>query len=149
MALSTVSGILTRIGMGKLGRLGLEPVRRYERGRPGELVHVDVKKLGRFAAARHRVTGSMRRPQDPDDAAIRGRGVLGWEFVHIAINDCTRLAYAALADRAVLVVDQVLYLAPDRDLATLRLRLGLLGAVFATRLLPSILLAQPPLCGSV
>src|SRR3954447_13801179 len=49
MALSTVSGILTRIGMGRLGRLGLEPAERYERERPGELVHVDVKKLGRIA----------------------------------------------------------------------------------------------------
>src|SRR5215217_1080388 len=46
--LSTVSGILTRIGMGKLGRLGLEPARRYERAHPGELVHVDVKRLGRI-----------------------------------------------------------------------------------------------------
>jgi transposase len=51
MALSTVSAILTRIGMGKLGRLGLEPARRYERERPGELVHIDVKKLGRIDAA--------------------------------------------------------------------------------------------------
>src|SRR3954452_1951620 len=48
MPLSTVSGILTRIGMGKLGRLGLEPAQRYERERPGELIHVDVKKLGRI-----------------------------------------------------------------------------------------------------
>jgi transposase len=48
MALSTVSGILTRIGLGKLGRLGLEPVQRYERARPGELIHIDVKKLGRI-----------------------------------------------------------------------------------------------------
>jgi hypothetical protein len=48
MALSTVSGILTRIGLGKLGRVGLEPAVRYERSRPGELVHVDVKKLGRI-----------------------------------------------------------------------------------------------------
>src|SRR5690348_13745773 len=48
MALSTVSGILTRIGMGKLGRLGLEPAQRYERERPGELIHIDVKKLGRM-----------------------------------------------------------------------------------------------------
>src|SRR6476469_2587409 len=48
MALSTVSGILTRIGMGKLGRLGLEPAQRYERERPGELIHIDVKKLGRI-----------------------------------------------------------------------------------------------------
>src|SRR6202044_836108 len=48
MALSTVSGILTRIGMGKLGRLGLGPAHRYERERPGELLHIDVKKLGRI-----------------------------------------------------------------------------------------------------
>jgi transposase-like protein len=48
MALSTVSGILTRIGMGRLGRLGLEPAERYEREHPGELVHIDVKKLGRI-----------------------------------------------------------------------------------------------------
>ena len=48
MPLSTVSGILTRIGMGRLGRLGLEPAVRYERSRPRELVHVDVKKLGRI-----------------------------------------------------------------------------------------------------
>src|SRR5439155_14079789 len=49
MPLSTVSGILTRVGMGRLGRLGLERPRRYERSRPGELVHVDVKKLGRVS----------------------------------------------------------------------------------------------------
>src|ERR1700733_7364829 len=59
MALSTVSGILTRIGMGKLGRLGLEPVHRYERARPGELIHIDVKKLGRIHhGAGHRFTGN-------------------------------------------------------------------------------------------
>ena len=52
MAETTVSGILTRIGLGRLGRLGLEPARRYERSRPGELIHVDVKKLGRIASAR-------------------------------------------------------------------------------------------------
>jgi transposase InsO family protein len=94
MALSTVSGILTRVGMGKLGRLGLEPARRYERQRPGELVHIDVKKLGRFDAAGHRVTGSKRGRKTQNTSAGRGRGVVGWEFVHIAIDDCTRLAYA-------------------------------------------------------
>src|SRR3984957_14155250 len=58
MALSTVSGILTRIGMGKLGRLGLEPAQRYERARPGELIHINVKKLGRIHdGAGHRFTG--------------------------------------------------------------------------------------------
>jgi transposase len=61
MPQTTVSGILTRIGMGKLGRLGLEPAQRYERARPGELVHVDVKKLGRIeAGAGKRVRGGKR-----------------------------------------------------------------------------------------
>jgi transposase len=64
MALSTVSGILTRIGMGKLGRLGLEPAVRYERERPGELVHIDVKKLGRIqGGAGHRITVDLGTTQ--------------------------------------------------------------------------------------
>src|SRR5437588_9310667 len=58
MALSTVSGILTRIGMGKLGRLGLEPARRYERAHPGELIHIDVKTLGRTTRPGWRPWGS-------------------------------------------------------------------------------------------
>jgi transposase InsO family protein/transposase len=96
MALSTVSGILTRIGMGKLGRLGLEPAHRYECARPGQLVHVDVKKLGRIhAGAGKRVTGLKRNPRrtrvDRDGV---NRKTIGWEYVHIAIDDCTRLAYA-------------------------------------------------------
>src|SRR6266849_3497325 len=100
MALSTVSGILTRIGMGKLGRLGLEPVERYERARPGELIHIDVKKLGRILVAGHAVTGNRKTQRattyTPDGRRI---GDAGWEFVHIAIDDCTRLAYAeVLAD---------------------------------------------------
>jgi transposase InsO family protein len=95
MALSTVSGILTRIGMGKLGRLGLEPAQRYERERPGELIHVDVKKLGRIhAGAGHRVTGRRRGNPRVTDAEGRRPSQVGWEFVHIAIDDCTRLAYA-------------------------------------------------------
>jgi hypothetical protein len=56
MPLSTVSGILTRIGLGRLGRLGLEPAERDERQRPGELIHVDIKKLGRITLPGHRVT---------------------------------------------------------------------------------------------
>jgi Integrase core domain len=96
MALSTVSGILTRIGMGRLGRLGLEPARRYERARPGELVHVDVKKLGRIErGAGKRITGVKRNPRRTRvDAAGIKRKIIGWEYVHIAIDDCTRLAYA-------------------------------------------------------
>ena len=95
MPLSTVSGVLTRIGMGKLGRLGLEPVERYERARPGELIHIDVKKLGRIeGGAGHRITGTRRyNPTTTTPGGIR-RGLVRWEFVHIAIDDCTRLAYA-------------------------------------------------------
>src|ERR1039457_2538081 len=97
MALSTVSGILTRTGMGKLGRLGLEPAVRYERERPGELIHIDVKKLGRIErGAGHRVTGRGRHRRNPTkrDASGVTRSTVGWECVHIAIDDATRLAYA-------------------------------------------------------
>src|SRR6266705_2510589 len=96
MALSTVSGILTRIGMGKLGRLGLEQPVRYERSRPGELVHVDVKKLGRVVGgAGKRIGGAGRSPYHPayTDAAGRVRNTVGWEFVHVAVDDYSRLAY--------------------------------------------------------
>jgi len=97
MALSTVSGILHRAGMGRLGRLGLEPVVRYERSRPGELVHIDIKKLGRVRGVGHRISGS-RASQTKTRIAGRQRGVAGWEFVHIAV-DYSRLAYAeALTD---------------------------------------------------
>jgi transposase len=102
MALSTVSGILTRIGMGKLGRLGLEPAVRYERERPGELIHIDVKKLGCIqGGAGKRVRDGLRNHYNPKrrDAAGIDRKTVGWEYVHIAIDDCTRLAYAeVLAD---------------------------------------------------
>jgi transposase InsO family protein len=105
MALSTVSGVLTKIGMGKLGRLGLEPAQRYERQAPGELIHIDVKKLGRIhQGAGHRVTGKRGRykPQRTD-AEGRVRRTIGWEFVHIAIDDATRLAYVeVLADEKAL-----------------------------------------------
>jgi transposase InsO family protein len=97
MALSTVSGILNRIGMGKLGRLGLEPAVRYERARPGELIHIDVKKLGRIAGgAGKRVTAGVTRNTRPTRTDNDGHRRLqaGWDFVHIAIDDCTRLAYA-------------------------------------------------------
>ena len=71
MALSTVSGILTRIGMGKLGRLGLEPARRYERERPGELIHIDVKKLGRIErGAGHRVTRWQAPHYNPTEPTL-------------------------------------------------------------------------------
>jgi transposase InsO family protein len=93
---STISGILKRIGMGKLGRLGQEPPQRYERARPGELIHIDVKKLGRITGgAGKRITGGQgRNPrrQVIDAAGVR-RNTRGWEAVHVAIDDATRLAY--------------------------------------------------------
>jgi len=97
MPLSTVSGILTRIGMGRLGRLGLAPAERYERARPGELVHVDVKKLGRICVPGHALTGNRRqraRRTRVGQPAGKRLGTAGWEYVHVAIDDCTRLAYA-------------------------------------------------------
>jgi transposase InsO family protein len=101
MALSTVSGILTRIGMGKLGRLGLEPAQRYERERPGELLHIDVKKLGRIVGgAGKRTRGGIRphyTPRRSDAGGVR-RNTVGWEYVHVAIDDATRLAYVEVLD---------------------------------------------------
>ena len=83
---TTVSGILTRTGLGRLGRIGLEPARRYERSRPGELIHIDVKKLGRIGrnGPGHRVRDVRR--------GTRSAGA-GWEFVHVCVDDATRLAY--------------------------------------------------------
>jgi transposase InsO family protein len=95
MPLSTVSGILTRSGLGRLGRLGLEPARRYERSRPGELVHVDVKKLGRIVGgAGWRVRGGAQHYNRTftDKHGLKRRTV-GYEYVHIAVDDYSRLAY--------------------------------------------------------
>jgi transposase InsO family protein len=94
---TTVSGILTRCGLGRLGRLGLEPPRRYERSRPGELLHIDVKKLGRISlrGAGHRVLGKgQRQSQFKRRGSGRRSGATGWEFVHVCVDDATRLAYA-------------------------------------------------------
>src|SRR3954471_5811443 len=82
MALSTVSAVLSRIGLGKLSRLEPpEPPNRYERRHPGELIHVDVKKLGRVpAGGGHRHTG--RGP-----GRHHGKGSTGWEYVHVCVDD--------------------------------------------------------------
>jgi transposase InsO family protein len=93
MPLSTVSGILTRRGLGRLGRIGLEQPVRYERARPGELVHLDVKKLGRIRGVGHRISGS-RATQAKTRINGRRTGIAGWEYVHIAVDDYSRLAYA-------------------------------------------------------
>jgi transposase InsO family protein len=89
MALSTVSVWLKRLGLGKRSRLEPpEPPNRYERRRPGELVHIDVKKLGRIRGVGHRVTAD-RGP------GKRNRGI-GWDFVHVCIDDYSRLAYVEI-----------------------------------------------------
>jgi transposase InsO family protein len=96
MPCSTISAILKRHGMGKLGRLGLESAIRYERERPGELIHIDVKKLGRIeGGAGKRITGGRGRNGRPSrtDAEGRRRNLRGWEAVHVAVDDATRLAY--------------------------------------------------------
>ena len=93
MPVSTVSGILTRIGLGKLGRVGLEPAVRYERQRPGELIHIDVKKLGRIARPGHRVLGRQSA-----GGHHRRRYEQGWEYVHVAVDDATRLAYVEVLE---------------------------------------------------
>jgi transposase InsO family protein len=96
MALSTVSAVLLRVGLGKLSRLEApEPPNRYQRRHPGELVHVDVKKLGRIqGGAGHRMTGRKHYNQTVTDRDGLRRRTVGWDYVHIAIDDCTRLAYA-------------------------------------------------------
>jgi transposase InsO family protein len=97
MATSTVSAVLKRIGLGKLSRLEpVEPVRRYEKARPGELIHIDVKKLGRIEGGPgHRVTGRRGQRRNPTrkdrDGVARKR--VGYECVHVCVDDCTRLAY--------------------------------------------------------
>ena len=102
MPLSTVSGILTRAGLGRLGRLGVEQPRRYERSRPGELVHIDIKKLGRIergAGKRWRDGQRQHYTGSYTDLAGKRRRRAGWEYVHVAVDDYSRLAYAeVLAD---------------------------------------------------
>jgi hypothetical protein len=95
MPLSTVSAVLKRNGVGRLGRIGPEPAIRYERSRPGELVHVDIKKLGRVQVAGKRVgcrTTDAGRPRRRN-AHGYDRGISGWEYVHVAVDDYSRLAY--------------------------------------------------------
>lgn len=82
---ATVARVLAREGLSRLKNLDpKQPVRRYQRDRPGELIHIDTKKLGRIQVIGHRITGNRRQ---------RGRSA-GWEFVHVAVDDASRLAYA-------------------------------------------------------
>jgi transposase InsO family protein len=94
MALSTVSAVLLRVGLGKLSRLEpLEPANRYQRRRPGELLHIDVKKLGGITGVGHRITGQRQTFNATRRQARRTGRRAGWQFVHVCVDDATRLAY--------------------------------------------------------
>jgi transposase InsO family protein len=104
MPISTVSVVLGRIGLGKRSRLEpLEPANRYQRQRPGELVHIDVKKLGRIERVGHRITGN-KASQHARDHWGHTR-LIGWEYIHVCVDDATRLAYVeVLSDEKGLTV---------------------------------------------
>ncbi len=86
---ATVSRILKRLGLNRLSALEpAEPVRRYERQHPGEIIHIDIKKLGRFNSIGHRITGART-------GQSKGRGV-GWEYLHLAIDDRSRVAFSEI-----------------------------------------------------
>jgi transposase InsO family protein len=86
---ATVSRVLRRLGLNRIQSLDpVEPVRRYERQRPGELIHIDIKKLGRFERVGHRITGDRTPPN-------KSRGI-GWEFIHVSIDDASRLAFSQI-----------------------------------------------------
>ncbi len=86
VAPATVSRVLERAGLSRLGDLEpAEPVRRYERAHPGELIHLDIKKLGRFERTGHRITGNRTGQSN-------SRGV-GWEYVHVCVDDTSRIAF--------------------------------------------------------
>src|ERR1700691_2499924 len=86
---ATVSRILKRLGLNRLSALEpAEPIRRYERATPGEIVHIDIKKLGKFNRIGHRITGDRT-------GQSKTRGI-GWEYVHLAIDDHSRLAYSEI-----------------------------------------------------
>ena len=85
---ATVSRILRRLGLNRLSSLEpAEPIRRYERATPGELIHIDIKKLGRIGSVGHRITG--RRT-----GAVNRHLGIGWEFVHVCIDDASRIAFS-------------------------------------------------------
>ena len=86
---ATVSRILKRLGLNRLSALEpAEPARRYERAAPGEIIHIDIKKLGKFNRIGHRITGDRTGQSN-------ARGI-GWEYVHLAIDDHSRLAYSEI-----------------------------------------------------
>jgi len=91
---ATVSRILRRAGLSRLSQLEpAEPVRRYERAHPGELIHLDIKKLGRFERVGHRITGDRTRQSNRRGTKAGGTG---WEHVHVCIDDASRLAFTQI-----------------------------------------------------
>jgi transposase InsO family protein len=96
LPVSTVGAALRRLGLARLATLEPRPpIIRYEREHPGELIHIDINKLGRIEGIGHRITGDRARQSNRRSA---GKG-LGWEFVHVAIDDASRLAYTELLPR--------------------------------------------------
>lgn len=88
---ATVFRVLGRLGLNSLKALEpAEPVRRYEHEHPGDLIHIDIKKLGRIDGIGHRITGDRR---GQSNRRSRGEG-LGWEFVHLCIDDASRIAFS-------------------------------------------------------
>jgi len=88
---ATVSRILRRLGLNRLAALEpADPIRRYERQHPGELIHIDIKKLGKFNQIGHRITGDRHRQSN---LRSRGKGP-GWEYVHVCIDDASRIAFS-------------------------------------------------------
>jgi len=91
---ATVSRVLKRAGLSRLRDLEpAEPIRRYERKAPGEMIHLDIKKLGRFGRPGHRVTGDRTRQSNP---RARKEGGYGWEYVHVCIDDHSRLSFTQI-----------------------------------------------------
>ena len=90
---ATVSRVLKRAGLSRLKDIDpAEPVRRYERKRPGEMIHLDIKKLGKFNRVGHRITGNRHRQSNQ-----RNNGTApGWEYVHVAIDDHSRLSFTQI-----------------------------------------------------
>jgi len=103
---ATVCRVLKRRGLNKLSALEpAEPIRRYERENPGELIHLDIKKLGRIGSVGHRITGRQA-------GVVNRHHGIGWEFVHVCIDDASRVAFVqVMADsRLALPEDNVLRL---------------------------------------
>ena len=93
---ATVSRILKRAGLSRLRDIEpKEPERRYEHACPGDMIHLDIKKLGRFERPGHRVTGDRARQANPRS---RPKGGYGWEYVHVCIDDHSRLAFTQIYD---------------------------------------------------